>query len=348
MLVIAALLSILGLARIATMPLRDAPKVFALIAGAAIWFVVAFRSFDFGFDTTQYLHTFERLPSLSYKDLILGEDAAISKSPAFYILAKVVLGLGVTDRGLMAILAAVFALSVSRTIYRFSSGPFLSYISLISLGFMSFAMMGLRQTLALSVFLWAYGPLKRRRPVRFVLLVLVASLFHSSALVMLVAYPVARKRLGWLQAAVVGVGLLASTVFEAVLRRAIVLFAWSDELASYGAQTERLTWSGFVILALVFTFCVIFSKRTLQWRPSEVVFYNLLALGLAFQAMASVIAEAFRIGIYFNFAACLLVPNVVLQGLPKEARSFAYASVAFALLAYIWWSGAFSDFRLAL
>lgn len=81
-------------------------------------------------------------------------------------------------------------------IYRFSASPVQSILLFFGLNFYLFHFSGLKQSLAMSILLFAVGAIFDKRPIVFLLLVAVASMFHFPALVLLPAYWIANMRLG--------------------------------------------------------------------------------------------------------------------------------------------------------
>ncbi|MCR5809451.1 MAG: EpsG family protein [Clostridiales bacterium] len=81
-------------------------------------------------------------------------------------------------------------------IYRFSTSPVQSILMHFGLLFYTFHFSALKQSLAMSILLFAMGAIIDRKPILFLILVAFASMFHFPALVFLPAYWVANMRLG--------------------------------------------------------------------------------------------------------------------------------------------------------
>ena len=81
-------------------------------------------------------------------------------------------------------------------VYKFSSSPVQSILLFLGLNFYLFHFSGLKQSLAMSILLFAVGAIFDKRPIVFLLLVAVASMFHFPALVLLPAYWIANMRIG--------------------------------------------------------------------------------------------------------------------------------------------------------
>ncbi|SDB80394.1 EpsG family protein [Raineyella antarctica] len=347
MLAISLLIIFLGLARVITLPLRPGKLVFGALAACAMWVVIAFRDLGFGSDTAVYIANYKALQCVSFADVAARLLDPSVKDPAFYLLAKIFSELGVGPRAWIAVLAAIFCISLGRAVHKYSPEPFLSFIATISLGLTYFAMNGLRQTLAMSVLLWAYGALRERRPVRFILIVALASAFHSAALIFLVAYPLAGLVLGWRQVILVMLGWAGAFLAPDRVRQMITEFAWTESLKEYADSRVSLSVSGLIIAVSILLFCVALRARVLKQDPQALSFYNVLAVGAGFQAMATLVAEFFRVAYYFNIAAVFLIPMAVVHGTPRNQRSMIYFGVLGVLLAYTYWASPYSGLTLA-
>lgn len=81
-------------------------------------------------------------------------------------------------------------------IYRFSTSPVQSILLHLGLIIYVLHFSILKQSLAMSILLFAVGAIFDKKPIRFLILVAVASMFHFPALVFLPAYWIANMRLG--------------------------------------------------------------------------------------------------------------------------------------------------------
>ena len=92
------------------------------------------------------------------------------------------------------LIAAFTAISLGVLIYRYSTSPFVSYLIYISMGFLLFTFSGLKQTIAMGFLCFAMICLLENRWRKFLLWTLIGGFFHTPALIFLLAYPFAHKR----------------------------------------------------------------------------------------------------------------------------------------------------------
>ena len=318
---------------------------FTLLAGGLLFFIAASRSIEFGSDVIGYVKKYD---SLVYKDFSIVLNDFLSgngKDPFFYFFSKVISLTGANYQVWIAILSGIFVFSVSRIIAKESPYPFISFISLLSLGYFYFSLSGLRQTMALSFVILSYPFLKERRLRPFLLTIVIGSLFHSSALIFLLSYPVVKMKIGYKYAIFIGAALSASLLFRDFIRQLVGILGWTDTLADYAFREVGLSYSGFIIQLTVFIFCLLYKNKVLAKDQANLALYNLLFLGLIFQTFASTIAEFFRISMYFSVFSVILIPKAISSENDKELRKIVYYLVFCALSAYWLRSNNFSGFE---
>jgi hypothetical protein len=346
MLIFSAYLLALLFLRAVTYRARNGRDFFVVGASFLLWLLLALRSTNFGPDVPGYVTRYESLPYVQVSDILRGFGDASAKDPMFWVAAKFLNMAGFNAQLWLAAIAALFCFAIGRLFSCYSTEPLLGFLALVSLNFLYFTITGLRQAVAVSFVIIAYTSLRNRRVARFVLLVVLGSLFHSSALVFLLAYPLSRMRLGWRQFATVASGIAFATLFQSLARKLIRSIGWSVSSASYADRAASLSWSGFAIQALIVGFWLLHSERILRDHPSDLTLLNLMVLGLAFLAFATVLAESFRLAIYFTVFSSVAIPRII-SGEPRaHHRAIMYGSVSGCLIAYFFYSSSYAGFAL--
>jgi len=297
-------------------------------------------------DLRSYAISYRRLANWTYRDILerwLDDDL---KDGVFYIVAKAFGDIGFPDYVWMGAISLVVAFGFGWFIYRNSAKPFLSLMLLMTLEFYRFTLTGLRQAVALAIITGvSYEFMLQRRPIKFVLSVIVAALFHSSAILFLPAYLVATWKIGWKQAALVFGLCVIYFLFPGLVRTVLTEIAWSESVAAYANSSKALTWSGVVIQMCILAFCLLFRNETTlneydKWRRID-AFINCMIIGICLQILATMIAEAFRLAYYYNVCSIAVVANEVVENKREENHSTMYMIIGLCLVAYMLWSGAY-------
>ncbi len=167
--------------------------LYCAYCGLLLFIVSAFRDFSVGTDTRSYVIKYylgAEGSSISYilSSLNLPSISGIidffQQETGFKILNVILNDLGVSKRGFIVIVSAFFTYTFSRFIYKFSSNVGLSFFIHITFGAFAMSLSGIRQMIAICFILLAFENIKKRNIIKFFVLVLVASSFHYSAIIM--------------------------------------------------------------------------------------------------------------------------------------------------------------------
>ena len=319
-------------------------KFYVLLASLLLFLLSSLRNINFASDTIGYVARYLTLSHTSIAVLLLNTIKGIGKDPFFYLFAKMINLAGANFQVWLALIAGIFIYTISKLIVKYSNEPFISIVAFISLGYFYFSLTGLRQTIALSMILISYKYLRDKQLIPFIMLVIFGSLFHTTAIVFIISYPLSNMKVGWKQ----GVGILIALILSYFLKDKVLLLLnhliMGDRYKNYLNQGTSLTMSGFIIQLAIYIFCLCFKKDILKADAKNLSLYNLMFLGLIFQAFSTVIAEFFRVSMYFSIFSIVLIPKAILSVKNKNIRVIVYLLVLIALVAYIFWTDDFNGF----
>ena len=205
-------------------------KLYLWIAFSLLFFLSAFRSIEIGNDTSYYVNMYKyygnssNFVSISY--LFSFENIINSRIEPGYVLLNMVLNIFSKEYILLFIVTSLFILGTwKKHIQKNSEIVWLSVLLFFNLRFFYFTLSGLRQAIAMSIILISYEHLKKRNLKLFVMQVLIASLFHLSALVFLIAYPLTKWKINF---KIVGIYFLIASLgylsFDKILNLLLPIF----------------------------------------------------------------------------------------------------------------------------
>lgn len=236
------------------------------------------------------------------------EQIMDKKDPFFYLLSFYFGQLGLGFYVWHALIGFVYSYAVYILLKKYSSNVYISFIVFIVLGQLGFALSALRQMLAIAFVIFAFINIETRKPIKFVILTLIASLFHSTAIVFLIAYPLYRIKLKVKTLIVMSVAML----FFIPMARPIFLFVLprigASELYYQYLQSETtLSMSGAIISVFVFLFCVVALLKNKNSSKYQGL-CNFALVSIFFKILsASFFAEAFRLSLYFSIFDTILI-----------------------------------------
>lgn len=283
-----------------------------------------------GVDTDWYfIPNFQKICNYSMEHVLAyyGRDG---KDFVFYFMTKLFTYINQNPYTYIFVISLVITSSYCLFVYRYSQNPVISFIVYFALGYYTAGFQLLRQVLAVSVLLYAYPHLLKRKPIPFVLLVLLASGFHSTALIFLIAYPLVNMKIGWKQwGAMTGV-LAMCYLARGTLNQ--ILSAMFEENVRYSKYVEsdygvQLSVVGIVLLLFVYVVCYCVSamlRKSIILDTEVKVLFNLSALSICTMSLIVVIGEFYRVSMLFGIFNTLLVPTVLTEYYKKgQAKNIA-------------------------
>ncbi len=245
----------------------------------------------------------------------------------YWYLMKVFSSLGIGNQGLVFICAVLPLGAIGALIYRESKNSLVSLI--ILLGTDPFLMMfsALRQVLAMGILVCALPFIKKGKFIPFSFMVIVASLFHFSAVLFLPAYFIYRVKLKRYTAYLTAAVLPLMWVFQ---KQIFTLAVRITGYTGYGNGAITSTGAGtlFGVYILVYFFCVLMGDRN---DPIINGTSNLFWVACAIQSISGVSMLVGRIGIFYVIYLTVLLPNVLEKPRLKTAKQRHIVSIAVSL-----------------
>jgi len=318
----------------------------AILIFAVGTFINGFRSLSFGIDNEAYARYFE---SHSYLTLAQSWERVVTQEgndPFYYFLGNLFSKMGFSDRGWFVFIAIVYVGGFCYLMYRYSKNYFISILFFLSQTYFYFSMSGLRQTLAMGVCFFAFDFAYRKKMIPFVLCVLLAMQFHSSALIFLLIYPIRNFKFSNIHWVVIAIALGVAVFAPETINRLIEQLAWNDNLADYASVTTGLSVAGFIIQLFILVFCLFFQRMDLKNEEQRRPWLNALTLGLVFQAFVINIDNIFRMSMYFSVYGAIAIPEAISLQRNWRNRVFLYMVVGAALFLYMIRSSKWSSFTM--
>lgn len=319
-----------------TLGYNDKRKIFIIIC-CIQWILISGLRADFvGADTGNYMRLFDLHNNLSWSELWenvklyyfsggVTEDYELG-----YILFEKIIG-SITSSHVIYkfIIATIFMSAFGRFLYKNSLDPFISFIVYDALMYNMFSLTGYRQVVSVSIgILCGYEFVKKRRFIPFLMLILIASLFHKSTLIFILFYFMANIKIsnGYLLGTFVTVLVLIVSRNQ-VFNYIKVLVGYEQYSGNYGFAQQT-----FMLLLIALTFVAILCKPQV-FRCAKNIgetcaehYYNALALCWFMIPFAMVSPTSMRLVYDFGFVAfLLLIPALVRSFYRRNDRIIVYS-----------------------
>ncbi len=289
---------------------------FALYAMIALYiFIFTFESIYSNTDMEGYRDAYL---SFQYSNSSL-KSIIGNKDPFYYVLNYLFYKMGFGFYWWHTFIGLFYSFALYNLVKRYSSNVYISFIVSISLGSLGFMLSALRQILAISVIMFAFKFVEEKKLVKFVALTLFASLFHSTAIVFLLAYPLYRIKLKVKTLIVMVIGM----VVMIPLARPLIVFILPrigahEMYYEYLNSDTTLSISGTIISASILLFCVIFllqNKKASKYQG----LCNFAVVSLFFRLLSNVFfAEMFRLSLYFSIFDIIMIAEACSCGDKKD------------------------------
>lgn len=272
-----------------------------------------------------YISSFEKLSKKTWGE-IFSLESFYNYEYGYILFNKLVGSIWANTQFFLFICAFVSLVPVFYVIYKNSDNTFMSIV--VMLGFPSFLMLfsGLRQAISIGLCVLALKYIQDKKIIKFIITVVVAGLFHSSAYVFLIAYPLYNIKFSsnarWFSV------MLLPIIY--VLKD--MLFAIFSKLFKDNASTEETgALTLFLVFCLVYVFCIILYDGSKKQNG----LLNLFFFACCCQACGSVNNLAVRVTYYFMTALIFLLPDTMKKAkIDVKERSLLSIVIYFAFIIF--------------
>lgn len=216
---------------------------------------------------------------------------------------------------LFLIIALITNLMLFSSIKKYSNHIFISLLIYYCTTYFILDMSGIRQCISLNLFLLSLNYIIEGNFKKYILAILIASLFHITSLILIPMYFILKiEYKNWILILFVFIGIIISlfqiTWMTFVLEKMIDTFsvqAIAGKLTRYGNRDDsRIFGIGFIFNIAVFVFCI-FKRKELSQNKMFNVFLNMYVINLFFYYFTWELTElSGRLRLYFA------VGNIVL------------------------------------
>lgn len=282
-------------------------KTYLVACGIILFLMIALRDKGLGSgDSLAYYNNWIKLSGMSFSNL--QDFMKLSDMESGYLFTVWCLSRFFPSAQYLFVLTGLlFTTSICITVYRNSEDVMLSMVMCICLGLYTFMIQGLRQGIAMSICLFAIEACKKRNLFRFLILILLAFVFHRTCLVFLPVYFLYGLKFDGktkIVMPIVAAVLLVISPLIVKYGNAFLDREYLDTVES-GAVIAMLTYA--IIVAVAFIF--LNEKNT---DNNNTFFIFITVLGMSFYAMRYIGAQAMeRTSFYFLFGQAIVLPTVI-------------------------------------
>lgn len=290
------------------------------------------RAATVGNDTPTYLSLFKSVSIFDASNFLKRYEIG------FIYFIKVLSKISTNPQILLFVSGVVIWLCVVYFFNRNSDNPLMSFFILLGYGFVAFFMSGIRESIAIAICLIAFEFVKNKKLLLFVSFTILASLFHTSALIFLIAYPVywirfTRKT----RVLLLLISGIASVSLDKIISFAIGFFPRYAMYLNTKYNNGDIRLASVINMAIVL---IIYYIGTYYYRRFEMDENNNGILNLTYiGALILLVSFNFnlldRIGNYFTIFISVVIPNIICNRYNRNRRIIAAIAMICFLLYFV-------------
>ncbi len=316
---------------------QKSKNILIVVSGLILFIFAALRHQYVGRDVPLYFRNYERNIDVELQSA-LSWFTNDFKDPGYYFTAWAFGQWFPNPQVWIAVISAFYMICVCKVIKRYSVEPCLSFIVFLMLGFYSFSLTGLRQTIAMGITLLAFSYCTDRKLIRFVITILIASLFHKSSLVFLAVYPLYSLKFSKWHIFAILIAVVGFIFFKEQIRSTLFNLlndSTFDAYMNYEDSNKAYTLTNFFVQGAMLAFTGVYYKKAIKRYPAAILFYNMTLIGVVTQLFASMVAEVFRLSMYFSIANIFTIPMAIHCEEDTKMRQIEYILIMVVLVLYI-------------
>lgn len=270
-----------------------------------LFLLIAMRGESVGNDTPVYLEHYRNISKESWTSLI-----SKGREVGYGFLQKILYSLGISEQGFLAIAAAISLYPIYRLYRDETENPLQTVLLFQILPIFGMMFTGIRQGIAMGISAAAFKCLKNKKNFKFILLIFLASLFHSSAWFCLLIYPIYHSKITLKKVLIfipiVPIVYMNSTTIVSFLMQYVDDFyadRYGESVFNNGAYMMLILF----VLFLIYCFVVPKKEKT---REDFYKLRNITLLIVFVQSLVPALQVMMRINYYYLIYLPVITSNV--------------------------------------
>ena len=314
-------------------------KKYILACFLLLFLMAALRGVTNGGDLKRYIPEFHTLASSSFEDIWKYGNHELG----YMIYIKLLSMVSDSDRCFIVGTSFISLIGPFYLFYRYSKYPDISILLYYAMGYYTNTFNNVRQSIAISIFFLIIPFLIDRKLWKYLIGVIIATLFHNSAIIMLFVYPLVKKPLESKKIfiyACAGIGFVLSMGYFFLSYIVQNYFSrWDAEDFSEDAEgTGYVLFYFYAIVFLLFYAYYILQKHRMNAEQLRMVSFFVVfqMFAMIIQFSAPIFHSMVRMTLYFFIPVVTIGVPYVSSMMEKENKRFLYSLIfSFAIFMMI-------------
>lgn len=320
--------------------IKDGKKLYCYTASIILLCIIGFRTENMGLYDVKYIYfpQFDSIQRMNVTEML--EEYPVIRGNFFQIFTKLYQVFSENKYIWIFLTSVPYIAAMAHTIKKYS-------INVYTCSFCFFMLCGMRiyqtnfflirHSIAMAILVIAFDAIVEKKTIKFILLVVLAGLFHSTAFIFIIAYPLARIRPSWKQLLFVIAGFyviifMSSNVVE-------MIFGLMDSNNYYSAfQYRNNGFDSFLfpaICGIQFLIAYILCKKNHVEDECEKITVNMLCIGTVLMGSSTIIGEFYRLSYFFMTVSFAGLGNIIRMEKDRILRYSLYIGLFIMLTWYM-------------
>ena len=308
-------------------------KIFISLVCFELIIFVSMRADSIGADTTLYVSALDYYKSLP-QDAILtaGLIYPFDFEPGYFLLTKLCAWLSLSHAFFFAIVGAIIYIPLFKFIERNSENALISLLVYFAFGFFGYSLGIFRQMIAVSITLCGTVYLKEHKLAKYVVIVFIAPLFHTTAIIVLPLYWLYRFNIQKTIKYIFVMEIFAFIFGRKIIEIFLKIF---PSYAHYIGSQYDVQGGSYVmlivlnILMILGTYASYYNKN---FSPGMQLAVAALMIACVLQVMGYSMGIFGRIVPYYSIYSIVLIPALINNFFTKHTRWIARVILAIMLI----------------
>lgn len=290
----------------------------------AVFLLLALRSKDSGCDLTAYASMYETLKDVSFVEVLksfvfFGKSPLVGVEWGYTLFTWCFSKIGLGFQLLLVVQSAFCVFSIWYFIDKYSTKPSLSIVIIIAFGIVDYSYCILRQAMAFAIILFAVEFLEKKKYHLFLLLFLVAILFHKSVALFGIILPLSFVPINWYTS--IGWIVLSSLILPLfpLFNRLFIekfMMKFGRSYVSVGFEFGELI---VIILAIALFITFFYNRKKTTTSLDRLAFWSfMICVPLEFAAMYIPILARLLTLCFMPFSAVAITNSFITENEEKD------------------------------
>lgn len=321
--------------------LKNKKGIYLFMVFSILIILASLRDKTIGNDTHVYMNLFTKLQNIKL------EYYSDRYEIGYLFLNKFVGIFSKNPQSILVTTSIIILSSYSRFIKRYSKNVYVSTILFFLLGYFGSSMNTLRHQLAIVILFFSYKYIREKKFMKFILVVIMASLFHNTAIIFLIAYPVSKLKVNLkvivcFMAMTVLVYTLFAPIFKSLLSK-MEKYSYYLNSVYLNGEVRLATIINILISLSIILFGLILIKRNKVKLDNDIrIMTMFLITGISISIISLKFNLLDRVAEYFQIFSIIYLPNVINLIKVRERR---YIYIILIIVLFLLYSLSIQYFR---